>query len=107
MVAARAAADAGAVAMISLGSPTKASATLGRHSFSQTGAWDAAGTTTATAEPVRVLLGLPAEGADSVLQQFHEQFAALPFAAEALPATGAQALLSAAANAAAFGGAGV
>lgn len=35
------------------------------------------------------------------------QFAALPVAAEALPATGVAALLAAAANASAFGGAGM
>jgi hypothetical protein len=37
---------------------------------------------------------------------FMLQFAALPVAAEALPATGVAALLAAAANASAFGGAG-
>lgn len=81
MAAAKGAAENGAIAMISAnrastlgGSPTKASATLlCRQSFGLmggTGAWEpAAGAT----DPIRVLLGLPAEEAETVLQQFQDQ----------------------------------
>lgn len=48
-------------------SPTKAYASLGRNA---SGSWPAAG---AGNEPVRILLGLPAEDAEAVLEQFQEQ----------------------------------
>jgi len=114
MAAAKGAAENGAIAMISTnrastlgGSPTKAPAfLLGRQSFGLMAGTGALETAAGATDPIRVLLGLPAEEAETVLQQFQDQFASLPFAAEALPTTGAAALLSAAANAATFGGAG-
>ncbi len=69
-----AAASNDAIATITLGnaSPsfnrgTKAQAALGRSS---SGVWNAIA---AGAGPVRVLLGLPAEGAEAVLQHFQQQ----------------------------------
>jgi hypothetical protein len=52
-------------------SPTKAYASLGRNA---SGTWIAAA---AGNEPVRVLVGLPAEDAETVLEQFQEQVRAL------------------------------
>lgn len=50
-------------------SPTKAQANLGRTS---SGVWSAMGAA-AGPGPVRVLLGLPSEGAEAVLQHFQQQ----------------------------------
>jgi hypothetical protein len=85
MAITKGAADSGAIAMITAGrpgsttrtptyagSPTKAAASLGRQSYGTgaAGTWDAGAAST---EPVRVLLGLPAEDPDTVLEQFQEQ----------------------------------
>jgi len=81
MAAAKGATENGAIAMISAtrastmaGSPTKASATLlGRQSFGLMGGAGAWETAAGATDPIRVLLGLPAEEAEIVLQQFQDQ----------------------------------